>query len=203
MAKISRSTQRSKEKNVILWALAAVIIIALAVAGYVFMQNDANRQSSNTANTDTPSAPSRKNPIGENLGEELSDDRYIVLEDWGIKFKKDVKLLNTNMLVTKSEEEVYYLTTSRIQSLGGRCMEEPYNITVNLSRQSERPSPPWTPGNHPPVNENPINGYFYTTYEPIVGCSGFDSSGNLTSPNSTETEDKEAILKSLETLTEL
>lgn len=194
----SKDTSRKRRNRIIRGVLVAALVIFAAVLLWMYKQNPSLFSLQQTP--DTKEMPKEQKPIDESPGEEPISSQYVVLEDWGVRFRKDAKLIDTDVIITKSEEEdVYQLTTSRIQSLGGRCAQKPHN-TVSLLRKPERPSPPWTPGNRPPINEQPIAGYFYIIYEPIVACSGFDSNGNLTSVNTIETQDKDALSKSLNTI---
>lgn len=146
-------------------ALVAIIIIAVValvgILGYVAWNKisvvDKNETPQQTTTVSTPNED--KKPQDSNEG-------YLVLHDWGVKFKlpnnvSEVRYYKESIEDEHGVFEYYQLTTTRVESLGGECAPDAANpirlssISRSLVKKEELASAF-------PANENkPIGGYYY------------------------------------------
>jgi type II secretory pathway pseudopilin PulG len=103
--------------------IVILLIALLGTLGFVFWQSFINKESTDAA-TDQKQATSQLAEEDKDL-----DEGYLVLKDWGIKFK----LLTDSNEITyykkqaepndKGVEEYYVFSTKRVEALGGQCAE--------------------------------------------------------------------------------
>jgi hypothetical protein len=167
-------------------ALIVVIIILviaiLGTLGFLFWQN------LNSKTNQPETAQVNPDDTDENEG-------YLVLEDWGVRFKIAPALDSTEVKYSL-KNDTYAFTTSRIEALGGECTKAPFNVTVSLTRYTENPGA----GPMTLLNTEPINGYYYATYGPPASCSGFDTNGDMQAANQIEIDDRAALKETLATI---
>ena len=172
------------------------LIVAIVVAlGFIFWQNFIYKEPvTNKTETQVIKKPEETKKVDSNAG-------YVVVDDWGIRFKSVSELSSTNVTyVARSDDNsgtYYAFSTDRIKALGGRCTEQPFGDTVTLTRGSEKPIA--TPDGEL-INTEPLNGYFYVLSGPIASCTNFDSNGAMVPPSKVETDDRMALKESIKTL---
>lgn len=169
-----------------------LLVAILATSGYFFLQS----LNKKVTQPGTSQATPNKN---ETPGVSSTDPEkgYVVLKDWGVKFKTTDALTSTVVKYSISND-TYAFTTARIEQLGGECAKAPYNVTVSMTRDTVRP--PSGPATL--LNEQPINGYYYSTYGPSANCSAFNANGQMQTPNQIEVDDRAALKESLATISQ-
>lgn len=182
MAKTTKPTKKSINKNLVMGIVAAVVVIALGIGSYMFLQDRADKQNSNTGNTDSPSAPSTEEPVDKEPGEEPADGRYLVLEDWGVRFTIPEGLEGIKYYYNNKYDS-YGFTTERVERLGGNCKEPVEDSWLGVIRlagvnRSTEPRPDDSYMAPYPLNGNqPINSYYYSYTLAQSTCAQTDSEG--------------------------
>lgn len=173
-------------------SLALLIVVSLgAVVAVVSLQPDGtfNNQVQQPETLDQSTAT--KSPDIP-----ISQDNMLSIPAWNVKFSIPSTIQNTKVMYVerKSNDEppvtYYAFTTSRIKELGSKCQTQPFGDTVLMYRFSEKPI---AVPDGMLVNEEPIDGYYYTVTSPIAPCSGFDESGNMRSSSQVEKSDRDAL----------
>jgi len=182
-------TSRNQTGSLLVVVIVALAVLIVGTVGY-FAWGKFN--PSNNSQPDTSKTPDDKSPTPE--PDPQNDDGYIVLKDWGIRFKK-VDALNTTTVKYSVDGDTYAFTTARIEALGGECTKEPYNVTVSLIRTTDP-----NPGPMNRLNEQPINGYYYMTYGPPASCSSFDGNGQMKEADQIENDDRASLKEMLATI---
>jgi len=190
--------------------ICIVIIVLLAVAAFYFLwpQSDNGKGrlfSYFDKNMQAEPTPSKEStvPSTNSTQPTNSANSELVVPAWGIKFSVPVALQNTKVAYTERQSNdqppvtYYAFTTSRIQALGGQCTTQPFGDTVILNRDSNKPVA--VPDGEL-LNDQPINGYYYTISSPIAYCSGLDNEGNTQTPSQTELNDRESLNEMTKTI---
>lgn len=176
-----------------------IVIVALLIVagiGYLLWTNFLQTKSDDEA----------LSAIGSKVETKLSkspeiDTSVLNIEDWGIEFTIPEYLRNTSIkyFERKSNEgsSVYVFTTSRIQELGGKCLEQTFGDTINIIKFTEKPVA--VPDGEL-LNQELVNGYYYALGGPIASCSGFDESGVMRTPSQIEIDDRRALKEMARTL---
>lgn len=181
--------------------LVVVIIIVIAILG--ILGYGVRSTLSNSKSNDSQQQTSMQSEETEESAVEPTDDDYLVLDNWKIKFKLADSLKTTEVLyyARKTNDNpaagYYAFTTKRIQALGGKCTEQPFGDTVILYRYTEKPIA--TPDGEL-INEEALNGYYYILTSPISSCSGFDGNGQMQPPSQVEIDDRTALKESIRKL---
>jgi hypothetical protein len=185
---------KQKQNGSALVILVIILIVAIIAAlGFVVWQNS----TQNTSQPDTSENKPEENNIDTQPNESNESlSGYLVLKDWGVKLKIADTLKSTEIKFS-AESNTYAFTTARIEALGGECTKSPYNVTVSLTRHTEKPQP----GPFTLLNEQPVNGHYYTTYGPPASCSSFDENGQMQSASQTEIDDRAALKETLASIT--
>ena len=192
MKSISKDSQRGSAHVIIIAILVFALIGAL---GFIFWSNFLQPKSDSGSFVKTDASPS---PSASAMPK--TDDNTIVLSDWKVKLTIPESLKSTSVKYSKETRHGktdYEFTTSRIEALGGDCATQPYGKSIVLSRVTEIPANAMN--GFVRVNQEPINGYYFTYTETIPACSG-----SITDPtvkvNQVEIDDRAALgalLKSL------
>jgi hypothetical protein len=121
-----KSTIRSKQQgSILLIALSAAVIAIIGTIGFIFW---ANATSPKDTTQDSKVVSTNKQTTNTEETKK-SNDGYLVLEDWKIKFKlpenaSDIRFYKkTAAPNTKGVEEYYEFTTKRVEELGEQCVE--------------------------------------------------------------------------------
>lgn len=105
------------------------VVLALALVGalgYIFYQNFIQTKNSvSSVKTNNDSKP-KTNTGTDNTSNTDPNKGYLVLSDWGVKFKLNDSLKNTQVKYYKVSDsdwgDVYEFTTSRVEALGEGCV---------------------------------------------------------------------------------
>lgn len=174
-----------------------LIVAIFGLLGFVVWQNFINKPAdSKQASTSEQSKVTQESKAKSNEG-------YIVIEEWGVKFLITDSLKSTEVQYNQRKsnnqppQTSYAFTTARIRALGSACGKQPFGDTVILSRYSERPV---VVPDGELVNEVAIDGYYYTIGQPPAGCSSFDESGEMKDQSQVEIDDRNALKESIRKL---
>ena len=102
----------------------SLLVIIASFSGYLIYQNGVKQKNSNVGETNSPLSPSDQNPVEVKPGEKPADGQYLVLNDWGVKFKIPNGLSSVKYYYN-DEYDSYDFTTERVEALGGQCKEPP------------------------------------------------------------------------------
>ena len=186
-----KQNQNGSALIVVVTILGAAILGGL---GFALWQNFSQNTPQPEASQDQPEDNNLDNQSGE---DNQNESGYLVLNDWGVKFKIADALRSTEIKYSV-ENDKYAFTTARIEALGGECTKPPFNVTVSLTRHAEKPQP----GPATLLTEQPINAYYYTTYGPPASCSSFNENGQMQTANQIETDDRAVLKETLASITE-
>ena len=168
-----------KNKKAFAPIMTLVIILAVglvAALGYIFYQNMNNTSSSNNTsnNTQTNNTNTANNSTNtSNNSQNNTTDQYkgyLVLDDWGVKFKIPTGLNNTNINYTK-KTDTFYLTTARVEALGGLCSDgnHPLVIIYKYSAKQDFSNNVSAPNY---INQVGDNYYYYAGTQSSCGGEG-------------------------------
>jgi len=179
-----------------------IITIILAVAlvgtlGYVFYQNfiqkkdttvsgtsTASKTTSDkttattptTTNATTPAATTKTTstttttPTNPNAG-------YLVLSDWGVKFKVPSDTGNREIRYYKGNQnggDYYRFTTSEVEQLGGECsIASIFTVSRSTKTPQQAPNDTWVTDG---ALLKQIGGYYYYQFPSLSDCSNGASS---------------------------
>ena len=165
-----------------------VIIIILAVAlvgtlGFVFYQNVIQKK-------DTVSKTDESSKNSDNSSKTSIDDKnvttdpnkgYLVLDDWGVKFKLPSNLGNKHITYYKgiATKGGYLFSTQGVEALGGDCLYKSNSYwmpLVSLSKSTSTPQPDPTVQGFTgyPITNYDGNYYYYQNAQ--ATCSDSDTS---------------------------
>ena len=130
------------------------LVIALLFAlGFIFWQNFIHKEPTTTEIVTT--TPKEKTDLNKG---------YLVLEDWGIKFK--LPETKSKIVYYKVDNEAgpqYEFTTKRVEALGDSCVEPSKQGTVGrlgiLTRSATKFDELYS--SNATNNNEPLNGYYY------------------------------------------
>jgi len=182
--------------------LIVVLVLVLALIGslgFIFWQNFMQQKTNDdkavvvtpeVSKTDdaTPAVP--------------SNDGYLVLEDWGVKYKLPSDLGNNTIKYYKvsdnpSVTDGYYFSTSRVEGLGAGCLPtDQYYGALAMTTRSTMDNNNDVSG---PSAKTKIGDYYYFYWHPQAACT----SGSDRSIIDIEMQDSDMIqtmLKSVEKL---
>ena len=104
--------------------IVVIVAAVLGALGYVFWQNFINKDTSEITNdskqTTTQSGETPANPVEQPKD---STEGYLVLEDWGIKFKLpedsgEIRYYKENVTNDNGSFDYYSFSTKRVEKLG-------------------------------------------------------------------------------------
>ncbi|SHV14454.1 Uncharacterised protein [Mycobacteroides abscessus subsp. abscessus] len=154
------SNTSNNNKKTLLIALGVVVVIALG--GIFYWQNDKQLSTADTTGSSQTTGDNveTKNPDLADPGTPAGAE-YLILEDWGIKFKLPPKLGEVRYYKVG---ENYEFSTRKVEALGQQCVEPSNRDYVTrlgyLSRTTKLPD--HSVGSISPVNDGqPINGHYY------------------------------------------
>jgi hypothetical protein len=164
--------------------LIVVIVLAIglvAALGYIFYQN-MNKKDDTVANTTSTQASNTSTTKPDYTG-------YLVLDDWGVKFKIPALLSSTNVNYYKTSNQIsnnmyegveYSITTARIEALGDGCSHTSgfyFNPPTHIYRSTTLKNDPNEP--EPAGLLKKINDLYYYQVPAQSACSDkFDNSFN-------------------------
>ncbi len=156
--------------------IIALVVALLGALGFVFYQNfmqpkntDNNlvaTKNDTTGNVSGSNLNSTSNEVVSTVDENASNVGYLVLNDWGVKFRLPYGLGNDEVVYEKAtdmsgSEEKYYFSTKGLISLGSECAK-----AYGLIRGKEAPFAPVGS----PIMIRIIGGYYYSYYTPQASC---------------------------------
>lgn len=138
-----------------------LIVALLGALGFIFWQNFIHNETTVTK-TETVTKPASEPEVDENKD-------YVVLQDWGIKFKRpagrdDIKVYK---LPAESNdmgfEDKYQFTTKRVEDFGEQCADSADGKAIRLATldRTRTYSGEVTPGSVHLNDSKPFNGYYY------------------------------------------
>lgn len=150
--------------------VVGVLVVALIGAlGFIFWQNIIQKKDdTQTSATTSVKSNDEKSTDDTKKTEEDPNEGYVVLKDWGVRFK------NTNSIAVswskdsvnsynQKNDNTYYFTTTAWKNLAGAC-----NTEIPFVRSKDKivsmTSPPKS------LNEDKISGYYYYYYSPQDAC---------------------------------
>jgi len=171
--------------------MVVTTVLALAVIGllgFVFWQNfiqpktDSAKSGSSTVDDKSKTTPSTNTPA---VTTDANKD-YLVLDDWGVKFKLPTNLGNNQIKYyqktnTYSGDRYYEFSTSRVEALGGACLSTDPSYT-SLGALSRMTSPSTATASAPELASK-IGDYYYYYSHPQAGCSDSNASIQLEDTN--------------------
>ena len=172
----------------------AFLVIGLVVAllgalGFIFWQNFIHKEPTVTNNKTVPKTQP-KEEVDLNKG-------YLVLEDWGIKFKlpDSGSEVRSYKLPVKPNDmgftEIYEFTTKRVEELGGRCAKATSDgSAIRLALLQRTPQYLDEVTGTIRLNDGqPINGYYYF----LTGAQSVCSDGNDEVSGQIQIEDRKLV----------
>ena len=122
--------------------IVVIVAAVLGALGYVFWQNFINKDTSEITNdskqTTTQSAETPANPVEQPKD---STEGYLVLEDWGIKFKLpedsgEIRYYKENVTNDNGSFDYYSFSTKRVEELGEQCSADSEKGQIHLASVS-------------------------------------------------------------------
>lgn len=152
---------KSSNKSRITALAVAVIILVVGVVTFILFRPDGmlNRQAQQGADTTQPAKS--EPPIAETPSTDIDDKRYLVLEEWGVRFEVPEGLEGVRYY--KTSDNLYQFTTQRVEALGDIC-DEPNDRGTDASRLGglgRTTKPDWNTDENPPLGGGAIEGYYY------------------------------------------
>ena len=156
--------------------IIALVVALLGALGFVFWQNfmqskttDNNfvaTKNDTTGNTSGSNLNSTSNEVVSTVDENSSNVGYLVLNDWGVRFRLPYGLGNDEVVYEKAtdmtgSDEKYYFSTKGLSALGSECSK-----AYGLIRGSE---PAFAPIGSP-IAIAKIGDYYYSYYTPQASC---------------------------------
>jgi hypothetical protein len=142
--------------------LIVVIVLAIglvAALGYIFYQN-MNKKDDTVANTTSTQASNTSTTKPDYTG-------YLVLDDWGVKFKIPIELQSTT-INKYNFDGYYYFTTSRSEAIKGCKNDGDINGTLrSLSRYENEQK---TDGESNGGLISKLGNYYYYSTTPQAPC---------------------------------
>ena len=174
--------------------MAIIAVVIIGVLGFLYWNNfmQPAPPKNSTATTLQPQQVAKTVQPAPNRS-------VVKIEDWGIELTIPDVLSDTGISFVERASEgqaAYAFTTTRIQGLGGKCLEQPFGDTITVNRLAERPTAP----DSKLLNQEPINSYYYTVGSQIAGCSAFSQNGAIIEVSPIENNDRTALQEMAATL---
>lgn len=176
--------KKSEQGNVI--EIIIIAVLAVAVIGLVVWRFiDANTATSNNTQAeqigDTTQTTTNQTTIDTSIDQNKG---YVVIDDWGVRFKSENNLTVKYYKQAVDGEEVYEFTTATVEALNGCSGKyDSGRIAGSLGTVSRTNSKLTTNETQsPPValhGGQAINGYYYYYFRPQALCSISDSDGSV------------------------
>ena len=177
----------AKQHKIILVTVAVLVLVVGLVAFALFHSGGILNSRVQQPEADT-SPPVLQSPVAETPSGISSEGRYLVLEDWGVKFEVPEGLSgvryyrqNSNIYpeLKSVANEWYEFSTARVEALGGKgdniCVEPndrnlPASRLGGVIRSTEI-----LPIETRPLNGQPIGDYYYYYYGSSQSVCSVDS----------------------------
>lgn len=183
--------------------VVVLVILLVGALGFIFWQNYMVKNTQQSPVVQSVSDDSQKNDAASS-----ADERYVALEDWGVKFKIDNHLNETTIGKVKSESADSYLFFSeRVEQAFKKACPGNTNPNSgagwNIIRTTDKPAV-GSDGrlldmNGELINDTAINGYFYSAG--VTGAYCPPEHTDQASDDSIDySGDTDAVLASLRTL---
>jgi hypothetical protein len=183
-----------------------VVVIGLIAWRGIIIEHEADNQLDQTAGQQSTVIPSNEDAASSQQNTAVTDKRtgYVVISDWGIRFKPVNGLSDVRSYKVTSSEwlnsvkaigfQGYDLTTKKIEDLGGICSRKNSSEfgLVRISRTSKEVEE-WPWGGRAVVSAH-IGGYFYYLDAAPSTCS--DDSKN----DQIQIDSRQKMLDSLKSL---
>lgn len=188
------NSKSTSHRKLLIPAVIAVIFIASVATFALFRSGGIFNMRTQRSET----APQSTNPeisVTKEPAEEVSDTRYLTLEDWGVKFEVPDGLGEVRYY--KTADWGYEFTTQRVEDIGGKdsdfCVEsndsnrKAQRLAV-LSRSIEASKSAISK----PLLDRPLNGYYYY----------YDGAHSICSDNGTDIQiaDRDSLVEMLKTI---
>jgi len=136
---VNKKTQSGFAHVVVLTVILAVALVG--TLGFVYWQNFMKPKDEVVKTNDTKDKVVVEKPVAND--EATSTEGYLVLEDWGVKFKLPSDLGSNAINYYKSDNDNYIFTTSKIEALGQDCSHDSSHFMPQyyLSRDTSAPNP--------------------------------------------------------------
>lgn len=192
--------KRQKHQSGFAHLMVITVILGLTVVGllsYVFWQNFVQSKD-NVAKTDNSSKVAEKDnkkPVVDESGD-ISDSTkgYLVLEDWGVKFKQPSDIGSSTINYYLTSDGSYEFTTSKIEALGQDCSHDSSHFMPQyyVTRMTSAPNPEAASGG---VLLKKIENYYYNLNSSQAPCSDVTGASNVFN---TDRPVLESFLKTIE-----
>jgi hypothetical protein len=181
--------------------IATLIIALMGALGFIFWQNYTTKSVQTNTSVGTKQASEAKSDLNEG---------YVVLADWGIRFKTDDSLKTTTVVQYKKKEkgqegrEYYLVNTERSEKAAqAACPSLSDPTGLSLYRFTEKPSTnsegQLLEAEGKLLNNTAINGYYYVLVTFGWMCPSGDENSRTTNAADIQSDD-EALRSSLLTL---
>lgn len=177
---------------VIIAAITLFIVFGLIIWGIV--QSGAQQKTGQQSAAQTNSATSTEAPVS-------TDGDTLELADWGVTFTIPEFLQDTKVKYRKLQVnggEVYVFTTERIESLGGECAKTSTADNIGPDAVYRFGSIKNLPASGVPLNQKPINGYYFVYSIGSVYCSTIHDKG--LPPADTEVYDRTSLKEMIKSI---
>lgn len=169
--------------------IIGIVVALLGALGFIFWQNFIHKEPTITK-TEAVTKTQPKEEVDLSKG-------YLVLEDWGVKFKiPETKSEIVYYKVQNDDGFFFEFTTKRVEALGENCVDNSTGGATRLgaiSRSSVKREGVYIIGSRPFNNNEPMgDGYYYYFSYTSALCA--DASGDI------QGEDRRVIENLLDTL---
>lgn len=174
--------------------VAILVILLIGALGFIFWQNYITKNEQQPSTVQVATGNSKKDE-----GVLVQDERYSVLEDWGVRFKLDKRLEATEVVQYKQNEQVedgkaYYLLNTERGKVAAQkaCPSSSSPTGLGLYRFTDKSS---INSEGELLNDTAVNGYYYVLVTFGWTCQSGDRSNQVDVQS-----DNEALRASLQTV---
>ena len=142
--------------------IIALVVMLMGTLGWIFWQNFIQKKDGRVSTADTTKTDT-KQAANKTKQEEVTKDSnegYVVLEDWGVRFKPT----STTKISWAKSGGSYAFTTDTWKNLTGAC-----NTEIKVFRTPDKDNTPASP----PIalnDEQKIGDYYYYYLQPHDAC---------------------------------
>lgn len=167
---MSRKSEQGNVLEIVIIAVLALAVIGLLVWRFVDSNNKKTEEA--TTSTQTEQSTETKDNTKQSVQEADLNEGYIVLEDWGVRFKPSG---GTRFSYSKTKDGDYYrFSTSVLENLGKYCEASEGGKGTVFRSPTKDPSDSVVYG-LPLNNGQAINGYYYFMQGPqSMGCGDYE-----------------------------
>lgn len=148
-----------------------LVVVAVGSLSFIYWQNYVQPRPVVQIYKTNAGSPATK--PATDTADTTTNNGYLVLDDWGVKFKLPASLGDNQITYHKGMRsgagDEYDFSTSRVEALGGSCVQNDQSyVPLGTITRATAPS---TALASPPELAGKFGGYYYYYHHPQAGCA--------------------------------